>query len=293
MADTLSTQVQASFNELIERTIAQMPQSAPMLSLARKIPIPKGSSTAQIPRVTSVSAVQTPAEGAELTSHSRFTLGSTTIAPTFRAIQVRIHIRAQNYSRENLVRLVSDEMALAQGQDIDTDLTGEFANWDSSNDVGTTDTDLTIATLRQARRILQSIPRREGGPPRGDIVTVLSPIAAENVLTDLGAAGVGSGTGWIPRGISEDLIRRYLVPEIPLLGTAVFVDGYIAADGSGDHICSMFGVDALCWACSMDWEMQVFSEAEWPGVILRSLADYEAGIGGFPSHGCQITADGA
>lgn len=294
MADTLSTQVSDSFSELIERTIAQMPQSAPMLSLARKVPIPKGSSTAQIPRITSVSAVQTPTEGDELSTYSRFTLGSKTITPSFRAIQVRIHVRAQNYSREDLVRLVSDEMALAQGQDIDTDLTGEFANWNTDNDVGTTNTDLTLATLRKARRILQSVPRRSGGPPRGDVVTVLSPIAAEDVLTDLGAKGLGSSsTGWIPRGLSEDIVRRYALTDIPLLGTAVFVDGYIAADGSGDHICSMFGTQALCWACSMDWQMDIFSEAEWPGVILRSLADYDSGIGGYTHHGVQITADGA
>ena len=76
------------------------------------------------------------------------------------------------------------------------------------------------------------------------------------------------------------------------MGTAVFVDGYMGADGSGDYICSMFGSDALVWACSMDWKMSVFEEAEWPGVTLRSLADYNAGIAGFAHHGCQITADG-
>ncbi|MYF80575.1 MAG: hypothetical protein F4177_02145 [Chloroflexi bacterium] len=76
------------------------------------------------------------------------------------------------------------------------------------------------------------------------------------------------------------------------MGTAVFVDGYMAADGAGDYICSMFGTEALVWACSMDWEMSVFEEAEWPGVTLRSMADYDTGIAGFAHHGCQITADG-
>ena len=53
----------------------------------------------------------------------------------------------------------------------------------------------------------------------------------------------------------------------------------------------MFGTEALVWACSMDWQMKLFDEAEWPGVTIRSLADYEAGIAGFDHHGCQITAD--
>ena len=292
MADTLSTNISASYAAMVERTIAQMPQSAPMLSLARKLIVPKGSNTAQIPRVSSVSSVQTPNESETLSTTSRLVLQSNTITPSFRAIYVRIHIRAMNYSREDLVRLVSDEMALSQGQDIDTDLTGEFGNWHTDNDIGASGEQLTLAKLRQARRLLQSVARSNGGPPRGDIVTVLSPIVAEHVLEDLGASGVGSGSNWIPAGISEQLIRRFHVNEIPLMGTAVFVDGYMAADAQGDYICSMFGTEALVWACSMDWEMKLFEEAEWPGVTLRSLADYDAGIAGFKHHGCQITADG-
>ena len=94
MADTLSTNISASYGPMIERTIAQMPQTAPMLSLARKLIVPKGSNSAQIPRVSSVSTVQTPDEGTELSTRSRFTLTNNTIAPTFRAIHVRIHTRA-------------------------------------------------------------------------------------------------------------------------------------------------------------------------------------------------------
>ena len=167
MADTLTTNISASYAAMVERTIAQMPQSAPMLSLARKLIVPKGSNSAQIPRVSSVSSVQTPGEGDELNTTSRFTLASNTISPTFRAIYVRIHVRAINYSQEDLVRLVSDEMALSQGQDIDTDLTGEFANWHTDNDIGATGEKLTLAKLREARRTLQSVPRAKGGPPRG------------------------------------------------------------------------------------------------------------------------------
>ncbi len=292
MPDTLSTHVESASNEIIERTIAQMPQSAPMLSLAHKVTIPKGSNKAELPRVTSVSAVQTPAEDAELSTRSRFTLGSKTITPTFRAIQVRIHTRAINYSREDLVRLVSSEMALSQGQDIDTDLLGEFANWHTDNDVGTTNVALKLAELRKARRFLQSVPRAKGGPPRGDVVAVLSPLVAEQLLTELGARGVGAGSHYIPHGISEQMIRRFHVSEISLMGASVFVDGYMTTDNAGDYICSMFGREALVWACSMDWDLSVFEVPEWPGKVLRSLADYEAAIGGYPHHGCQITADG-
>lgn len=294
MPDTLAANVNAAANEIIERTIVQMPQSAPMLALARKITIPKGHSTAKFPRVSSVSSVQTPTDGQSLSTSSRFELSSSTITPTLRAIYVRVSIRALNYSGDDLIRLIAEEMALSQGQDIDTDLTGEFANWNSANDVGATNTDLTIATLREARRKLQSVPRSAGGPPRGDVVTVLSPIAAEDVITDLGVRGISSSSSArIPAGISEELIRRFHVSEIPLMGTSVFVDGYMTEDGSSDYICSMFSREALGWACSMDWTLEVLTEADFPGSIIRALADYNSGITGYDRHGCQITADGA
>ena len=291
MPDTLASHVAAATNELIERTIVQMPQSAPMLSLARKVMIPKGHNSAKFPRVTSVSTVQTPSDGASLSTTSRFQLGSASITPTYRAIYVKVSDRALNYSGDDLIRLISEEMALTQAQDIDTDLTGEFANWASANDVGATDTDLTLDVLREARRKLQSVPRSAGGPPRGDVVTVLAPIVAEDVMKNL--AVTGSASARVPAGLSEELIRRFHVSEIPLMGSAVFVDGYMAEDGASDYICSMFSRDALSWACSMDWRIEVFSEASFPGSIVRATADYDSGITGYPRHGCQITADGA
>ena len=43
MPDTLAANVSAAANEIIERTIVQMPQSAPMLALARKIIFRRGT----------------------------------------------------------------------------------------------------------------------------------------------------------------------------------------------------------------------------------------------------------
>lgn len=294
MADTLSTNVAETTQELIAATIALMPQMAPMLGLVKKQTISKGHDRVEIPRWNSTSSVQLPTEGDELVTSSQFDLTSTTIQPTHRAIMVRIHDRATYFSKDDVVGMVSKELSMTQAQDIDTDLTAEFANFGSGNDTGTTNTDITLAVLRQSRRLLRANTRANGGPVMGMIRCVIAPIPEENLFTNLGVQGVVASTApWIPQGWSQEMIATYHIPQSQLLGVSMFVDGYMTEDGSGDFINGMWGNDALWYAISKDWDIETFKVPNWIGVILRSVADYNSGVGGFPLHGSQITADGA
>lgn len=295
MADTLSANIAESVTELVAGTVALMPQKAPCIQLVTRVPIPKGHDRVEIPRVNSTSSVQTPTEGDELSLTSQFDLTSTTIQPTYRAIFVRVHERAEYFARDDLIRLITEEMSQTQAQDVDTDILAEFTNFATGNDVGTTNTDLILAVIRKARRLLMENPRSTGGPVVDNINLVLAPQPLEDLLTNLGVQGAVANTSpWVPAGISEDIIRRYHVPltNSGLVGVNIFWDGYMTVDGSSDYICGMFAKKAIHFAISKDWKIRTFEEAEWPGTILRSTADYNTGIGAFTQWGCQVTADG-
>jgi len=292
--DTLRTNIAESTQELVEATILQMPQNAPMMNLVTRKMIPKGNDSLEIPRANATATVETPTEGDDLVNSSQFDLTSTTITPTLRAIKYRISLNAQQYSKEDLVKMISEEMARAQGQDIDTDLTAEFANFASGNDVGSTNTDLALSVLRQARRLLQSTTVANGGPAPDPLFCVLAPIPVEDLFTNLGLQGVvSSNNPWIPTGLSETLVRRYGLPDDLVVGVKLFWDGYMTEDGSSDFICAMFAKRALWLAVSYDWDMKTFEESNFIGVILRSVALYNSGIGAYDTWGAQITADGA
>src|SRR3990172_8300774 len=154
MPDTLSANVAESFQELITATIELIPHKYPMPGLVTRETITKGHSTLEIPRVNSVPVVQTPTEGDELVSGSQFDLTSTTITPVKRALYVRVTDRAQYFSKDNVISLVSNQLAEIQSQDMDTDLLAEFANFGTANDVGTTNTDLTLAVVKLAHLML-------------------------------------------------------------------------------------------------------------------------------------------
>lgn len=294
MADTLTTNVAESVQEIITATVELIPQKAPMPNLVTRYNIPKGHDRVEIPRVNATFTVQTPTEGDELVNSSQFDLTSTTIQPTRRAIMVRVDERPTYFSKDDIIKLCSNELARAEAQDIDTDLTAEFTNWATGNDVGTTNTDLTLAVLRTAHRLLQANTVANGGPAPMPINLVLAPIPLENLLTNIGLQGVvGSTSPWIPAGLSEMLIKNYFVPQNHLVGVDMFWDGYMTQDGSSDFICSMFSKEALWLAISKDWDMKTFEVPNFIGVILRAVADYNSGIASFTGWGSQITADGA
>jgi hypothetical protein len=295
VADTLAANIAESTQELIAATVAQLPGFSPMVNLVTRIPIPKGRNVAEIPRWNSSPTILTPTEGDDIVTTSQFDYTSTTITPTLRAVKVRISERAQYHSRDNLIASVSRWLAMAEAEDIDDDLTAEFANFHTDNDVGTTNTDLTIAVMRTARRLLQAVTRANGGPAPAPLYYVLAPIPVEDLITNLGLQGaVANANPWIPEGLSQSLIEQYAIPnDMMIVGVKGFVDSYMAANGSGDFICGMFSKEALHLAISKEWDMKTFEESNFVGTILRAVADYNAGVGAYTHWGSQITADGA
>lgn len=295
MTDTLSANIAESVTEMVTSAITLIPQMAPMPNIVTRRVIPKGHDRLELPRVNSTSSVQTPTEGDDLLLSSQFDLTSTTIQPTRRVVMVRIGARAAKFTKEDLIALVSEEMAQTQAQDMDTDLTAEFVNF-TTHTTGTTNVDLTLDVLRTSRRLLHSNTRSaaQGGPAPNPIHAVLAPIPEENLMTDLGFQGVTALADRIPNGsLSSEIIERFSIPGNIIAGVRLWRDGYMTEDGSSDFICAMYSERTLFLAISEDWDMKTFEVPNFDGVILRSIADYESGIGGYEPWGVAITADGA
>lgn len=291
MADTLTTNIAESVTEIVAATISLMPQKAPMMNLVTVKRIPKGFDRLEIPRVNSTSTVQQLTEGDELVVSSQFDLTSTTIQPVHRALMVRVHERATYFSKDDVIELVAEELSQSQAQDIDTDLTAEFGNF-TGGDIGSGG-DMTVALAREARRILYSNTRANGGPAPMPTYLVLSPFPEEDLFTDMGLQGTvpqatATGQQFIPAGLSEDIIQNWYRGHI--VGVPIFVDGYIASAATVDN--AMFSKQALWLAISKDWDMKTFEVPNWIGVIIRSVADYNSGIGAYPNWGVELSVDG-
>ncbi|MFQ5472858.1 MAG: hypothetical protein ACE5FA_08260 [Dehalococcoidia bacterium] len=300
MADTLAAQIDESTQEILDAALLMMPQYSPTLNLVTKLTIPKGKKEAELPFVNSFPTVVTPTEGEEITQTSQFDLSSVTITPTQRVIKVRVSKRAERFSQEQLIAIISDWLGKAQAINTEEDLIAEFQNFHSDNDLGGNTTDLALSLLRTARRLLDSVTTANGGPAPQPISTVIAPVAGEDLLTDIGTQGVVASTSpWIPRGLSEDLVRQFALQggsTFQLVGTAVFISSALAADSygaaSGGRAAGMFSKQAIYHCISENWNLETFKESEWLGVILRTYADFDSGVGPYSRWGCFILTDG-
>lgn len=263
-----------------------------MTSLVTRLSLGKGFDRIEVPRLDTTSTVQTPSEGDSLVTASQFGLTSTTLQPTKRALLVRFTERADYFSRDNVTALLSKELAQTQAADIDSDLTAEFANFHTNNDVGTTNTDADFDIFQEARFKLVDVARSAGGPAPMPLYCVISPRVEFDTMLDLGAVGL-LGNNYVVPGVSQDIMQNYGIPQNRLSGVAFFRDGYMSEDGSSDYICAMFSKSALHYGVSKDWDFKTFEVPEFIGTIIRSVADYNSGILGYTTHGAQITADGA
>ena len=299
MPDTLFSNISATGQSMILRAQALMPQKAPMINLVSKQTIGKGKTQADLPYVTSQATVQNMTEGDEVVFSDTFTISSISITPGIKAIRFKVSKRAERFSQEQLISLIGDEIGRAEGQNVDELLLSQFTNFHTDNDTGTTNVDMVFAALRTANRKVIGTTVPNGGPPTGQKRSaVMSPIAYEDLLTNLGAQGaVANANPWIPEGPSANIMRQYAIPGGDLLGgVGIFWDGYLQGsfvNGAGDTLAGLFAEKALWYVSSQDWEQDTFKESEWIGVIIRADADYGVGVGPVNHWGAQITVDDA
>lgn len=301
MADTLAANISESTQEIIQSTLLMMPTFSPCMNLVTRHDIPKGKNSDEIPAVATIASVANRTSGEEITQTSQFDLTSVTITPVERTILVRIESKAERYSQENLVALVTRWLAQTQARNVEQDIVSQFQNFNASNDLGGNTTDLVLTLLRTAMRLLKSVTQVNGGPAPQPISTVIGEIPAEDLLNDLGVQGVVSSTSpWIPAGMSEELIRNFglvaAAERLQLVGSMVYTSSELTADlygaASSGIAGGMFSKEALYYAVSQDWTLKVFEESEWPGPILRVMADFDTGVGPYDSWGSFLLMDG-
>ena len=142
------------------------------------------------------------------------------------------------------------------------DIWALFAGFTQS--VGTTNTDLTEAALRKARRMIEE--SGAGGP----IYLAVSPRVVEDLL----------GLYSTNTNQTADVLRAMSLTEgkLPsIYGVTPLVINGVSEDGSGDYICGMFASDAIGYAESWDIRIEVQRVAASVGFEIVASSAYAVG----------------
>lgn len=298
-ADTISTQ--ANMSEVIDVMIATAEalelEFAVMSGLVTRVEIPNGADRVRIPYQDSTFVVQPHTDGDEISVVQRFSLDTLELTATELQLSYRISATAMRLSTQDLGAMAGDEFAKAQQERLEVDLLSLLDDT-GSQDLGSSGANTTLDHVRNARTLLKNVARAQGGPARQPVVLVINPIQEDHLLADLGvtaATAAVAGANGVQRaaGISDELLNSPWFIQ-SLLKVPVFSTGYVATTvGSvtSPSIGGMFSKRALLYGVSKDWDMKVYDESHWPGLIVRGMAHYGSRLGPFPQHVVQFDTD--
>ena len=187
---------------------------------------------------------------------------------------------AEYSSSEDIVDAISDYARNAIAQKIEYDFISLFAGL-TTNYVGTTNTDITLAVLEEA---LYKLDNASAPYPW---FIVLSPTVWYNLKTAIHAtSGAPANVGEIYK---DKLMDMYFVSDFE--GVPIYISRQIANDVSGDHICAAFSKEAFGFAYK--WLMKIEKERD---ISLRATEFMATALYGFceivDEYGVKITADG-
>ena len=169
-----------------------------------------------------------------------------------------------------------------------------------SQDLGASAANTTIGHVRDSRALLKNVARdASGGPAPMPVYLVINPIQEAHLLTDLGVADASTTmTRPISSGLTQELIENAPALDDAFFGNVLrvptFITGYIGQTvGSitAPALGGMFSSRALILGVAAEWDVEPFSEVEWPGLIIRAMTDYGVRIGPYPSWVVQFDTD--
>jgi hypothetical protein len=260
--------------------------------LSTRIEIPRGHDRVRVPFQNSIFAAQSYTDDDEITVSQRFSLDTLEMTISMLQISYRISERATRLAYVDLGAMAGEELVRARSERLEADLLDTLEGAGLSGGDATFD----IGEVREALRALLDVARDpDGGPARRPLYAVVSPTAEFEIYADI---GVSSASTTFTRPLaSGGKIEEILLGSGPaiegnyafdLLGVPFFRSGYFnqttAGVVVGDVNGFLFSKRALLLGVSKDWDLKMYDESRYPGLIVRSMADYGKRLGPFTKH---------
>lgn len=259
--------------------------------LATRYDIPRGHDRVRVPYQNSTFAVQSYTDDDEVTVSQRFSLDTLELTIAMRLIAYRISERASRMAYVDLGALAGEELVKARSEHMEAFLLDILEGAGLSGGDATFD----IGEVRSAQLALLDVTRDSGGPARRPLYAVVAPTAEYEIYADI---GVSSASTTFTRPLaSGGKIEDILLGSGPaiegnyafdLLGVPFFRSGYFNQTTAGVVVADingfMFSKRALLLGVSKDWDLKIYDESRYPGLIVRSMSDFGGRLGPFTSH---------
>lgn len=193
-------------------------------------------------------------------------IGMTTQSLTTSEVGMKVILTDKLVRQENedVFKIVGRQMGDAMARKKDGDLIALFSALNGGTSLGAT---TKILNLQNVAACIAFAKAQKFPAP---VVIIHHPNAVFGMVDKATAAP--SATYPVPRGFSEDLLRDFY--KFVINQVAVFEDGNISEDSSGDGVGAIFSKEALAYVESVGWNTERQRDASLRATEVVLTADY-------------------
>ena len=280
MAITTTADLNSLYNQIYERALFVLRESNLMVQLVSNYSADNFYTRNMTTRPTL--AVETVSEGVDYSNAQSF--GKTlvgSLTPQERIAQVVITDIELMNDPDPTMQDASQELGAALAQQIDKDLLGIFASFDTEagNGAGSS---ATIAKVAAGINILQTRFANQDGP----INVIMHPYQWHDIWVLLGQP---VGTQAFLGDIANQALRDYYVGS--WLGVRWFTSANITVDGNNDAVGGIFTQSSIAFDSRIAPYMENERDASLRATEMNMVTAYAVGLGKRPTLGLKFTTD--
>lgn len=243
--------------------------------------VQEGAISVRVPKYANLTAAAQSNEGQDI-SNTEFTTSGVVFTP---GVNAAISTVFSDLAVHNAPQLVADAARIAADAILKKKNADIWALFDGfSTSIGTSDTDINVALVRQGvKKLMQA-------NARGDITLAITPEVWEDLQADMASASGGYNT-MVSDNMRDAINQGALDVRIPILGCNIVVVTSGISE-TGDVKCGLFTREALGYAYAWDFKAEFQRRSKAVGWDFTVSAAYEVKELE-DSFGVELLVDGA
>ena len=240
--------------------------NAPAMALTEKFSLPKGAKQVTVPKVDQMTMSDLQ-DGVDIIDEED--IGMTTVDLTAAEVGAKVILtdKLVRQSAPNVFSIIGRQMGDGMARKKDNDVLALYTNLNGGTKLG-------AATKFMKASNLQGIIAYAKANKFGSQLYILHHPNAVAYLSKESAVAASSGSSPIPEGWSQDLLKNFWSGLRPMNNVAIFEDGNIAEDSSGDGIGVIADKSAMATLSSVETRTERQRDASLRATEVVMTADY-------------------
>ena len=240
--------------------------NAPAMALTEKFSLPKGAKQVTVPKVDQMTMSDLQ-DGVDIIDEED--IGMTTVDLTAAEVGAKVILtdKLVRQSAPNVFSIIGRQLGDGMARKKDTDVLALYTNLNGGTKLG-------AATKFMKASNLQGIIAYAKANKFGSQLYILHHPNAIAYLSKESAVAASSGSSPIPEGWSQDLLANFWSGLRPMNNVAIFEDGNITEDSSGDGIGVIADKSAMATLSSVETRTERQRDASLRATEVVMTADY-------------------